>query len=306
MDIYLPIAETSVNPFVFLGLSAAIGVLSGLLGVGGGFLMTPALIFAGIPPSVAVASEANHVIGTSVSAGIVHARHRHIDFVMVMVILVGGILGSWSGVQIFAQLRQAGIVDTVIYLLNAFFLIGIGTLMMLESVRRLFKKTASPKRLYRSRILIALRHSLPMKMRFRRSHLYISPLLPLLIGFVVGMLSAMTGVGGGFILVPALIYLLGMPTSLVIGTSLLYIAAVSASVTIFHATINHTVDAVLALILLSGGVIGAQFGSRAITYLRGSQLRAMMAVLALLAGGRLIFHMASLPSSPYLLTWYPL
>lgn len=303
MAIYLPIAETAVDPLFFLSIATIIGVFSGLLGVGGGFLMTPVLIFAGIPPSVAVASEANHVVGTSVSAGITHARHGHIDFALMGVILAGGILGSWSGVHIFAQLRQIGVIDTVIYCLNAFLLITIGSLMMVESLRRWMGWGRSARRLHRMPALIALRHALPFRIRFRKSCLYISPLLPLVIGFIVGMLSAMTGIGGGFILVPALIYLLGMPTSLVVGTSLLYIAAVSASVTVFHSAVNHTVDAVLAFLLLAGGVIGAQFGSWAFVHLRGSQLRALMAILALVAGFRLIFHMTLEPSTAYFLEW---
>jgi uncharacterized membrane protein YfcA len=295
MQIYLPIAEVSVNVFLFLGLGGAVGFLSGLFGVGGGFLMTPFLIFSGIPPAVAVASEANHVVGASVSGVLAHWRRRNVDFKMGLVLLVGGLLGSTFGVWLFSLLRGVGQIDLVILLAYVGFLGVIGILMLVESVRAMLRQKRRPGarvKLHQHTWL----HGLPLKARFRRSKLYISALLPLGLGFLVGVLAAIMGVGGGFVMVPAMIYLLGMPTSMVAGTSLFQIIFVTANVTFLQAVQNQTVDVMLALILLIGGVIGAQLGTRANTRMRGEHLRGLLALLVLGVCGRLAFELVAVPA----------
>jgi len=256
MQIYLPIAEISVNVLILLGLGGGIGFLSGLFGVGGGFLMTPLLIFIGIPPAVAVGTEANQIVASSVSGVLAHWRRGNVDLKMGIILTVGGFVGSSLGVWLFAFLREIGQVDLVIRLSYVFFLGVIGALMLVESLRSLRRRrstTASLKKLHKHNWL----HGLPLKMRFQQSKLYISALLPLAVGFVVGVLAAIMGVGGGFIMVPAMIYLLGMPTVVVVGTSLFQIIFVTANVTFLQAYANQTVDVILALLLLSGAVIGA-------------------------------------------------
>ena len=266
MQIYLPIAEISVNVFILLGLGSGIGVLSGLFGVGGGFLMTPLLIFIGIPPAV---------------AGVLsHWRRGNVDVKMGMLLLVGGIIGSTVGVWLFKLLRQLGQVDLFVSLAYVIFLGAIGSLMFIESSRAILRSKrpgGRRKKLHQHTFL----HGLPFKMRFRKSKLYISALLPILVGLFVGILSAMMGVGGGFVMVPAMIYLLGMPTAVVVGTSLFQIIFVTANATILQASINHTVDIVLALLLLVGGVIGAQFGARLGSKLPGEKLRVLLAMMVL-------------------------
>ena len=266
MQIYLPIAEMSVNVFLIFGMGGGVGFLSGLFGVGGGFLMTPLLIFIGIPPAVAVATEANQIVASSVSGVLAHWRRANVDVKMGLTLLAGGIVGSSFGVWLFTILRGLGQIDLVIKLCYVVFLSVIGVLMLSESIRTLLcvKRHIRRKRHHHYWI-----HGLPLKMRFRRSRLYISALLPIGIGFLVGVLSAIMGVGGGFIMVPAMIYLLGMPTVVVVGTSLFQIIFVTANVTILQAVSNQTVDVVLALILLTGGVIGAQIGARASGRLKG-------------------------------------
>jgi uncharacterized protein len=278
MQIYLPIAETSINIFVLLGMGGGVGFLSGLFGVGGGFLMTPLLIFVGIPPTVAVATEANQIVASSVSGVLAHWRRGNVDFKMGAMLLVGGVIGSTFGVWLFSILRSLGQIDLVIKLSYVVFLGIIGGLMFLESSRSILRsrRQAPPKRRTHNWM-----HGLPFKMRFRRSRLYISALLPIGIGFFVGVLSAIMGVGGGFVMVPAMIYLLGMPTSVVVGTSLFQIIFVTANATFLQATMNQTVDVVLALILLIGGVIGAQIGARASGKLKGEQLRILLALMVL-------------------------
>ena len=278
MQIYLPIAETSINIFVLLGMGGGVGFLSGLFGVGGGFLMTPLLIFVGIPPTVAVATEANQIVASSVSGVLAHWRRGNVDFKMGSMLLIGGVVGSTFGVWLFSILRSLGQIDLVIKLSYVVFLGIIGGLMFLESSRSILRsrRQAPPKRRTHNWL-----HGLPFKMRFRRSRLYISALLPLSIGVFVGILSAIMGVGGGFVMVPAMIYLLGMPTSVVVGTSLFQIIFVTANATFLQATMNQTVDIVLALILLIGGVIGAQIGARAGAKLNGEQLRILLAMMLL-------------------------
>jgi uncharacterized membrane protein YfcA len=278
VQIYLPIAEISVNIFLILGMGGAVGFLSGIFGVGGGFLMTPLLIFIGIPPAVAVATEANQIVASSVSGVLAHWKRGNVDFKMGFALLFGGIIGSSLGVGLFAFLRGLGQLDLVIKLSYVVFLGVIGILMLIESInaiRRKKKQIRSKKHVHN------WMHGLPFKMRFRRSRLYISALLPISIGLIVGLLAAIMGVGGGFVMVPAMIYLLGMPTAVVVGTSLFQIIFVTANITILQAVNTQTVDVVLALLLLAGGVIGAQIGARVGVRLQGEQLRGLLALMVL-------------------------
>ncbi|MDJ0607588.1 MAG: sulfite exporter TauE/SafE family protein [Kiloniellales bacterium] len=298
MQIYLPIAEMSVNAFLLLGLGGAIGFLSGLFGVGGGFLMTPILIFIGIPPAVAVGTEANQIVASSVSGVLAHWKRGNVDFKMGAMLLVGGLLGSTFGVWLFALLRTLGQIDLVIKLSYVTFLGIIGALMFVESLKALLRhraQAASRGKLHKHTWI----HGLPFKMRFRRSKLYISALLPVGVGFVVGVLAAIMGVGGGFIMVPAMIYLLGMPTSVVVGTSLFQIIFVTANVTFLQAYANQTVDVVLALLLLIGAVIGAQLGAKAGAKLRGEQLRILLAAMVLAVCAKLGYDLTITPSDLY-------
>tara|TARA_B110000263_G_scaffold185003_1_gene162547 strand:+ start:7821 stop:8747 length:927 start_codon:yes stop_codon:yes gene_type:complete len=294
MNIYLPIAEMSVDVFLILGLGGAIGFLSGLFGVGGGFLMTPLLIFIGIPPAVAVASEANQILAASVSGAWAHMRRGNVDIKMGLVLTAGGFVGSSLGVVIFTLLRQLGQVELLIALSYVILLGAIGSLMLFESSRTILRRqagTATRGKLHQHIWL----HGLPFKMRFRRSRLYISALLPIGIGFFVGILAAIMGVGGGFIMVPAMIYLLGMPTAMVVGTSLFQIIFVTANVTFLQATTNQTVDIVLALLLLTSAVVGAQFGTRVAVRLRGEQLRGLLALMVLFVCGKIAYDLISTP-----------
>ena len=298
MQIYLPIAEMSLDAFLLLGLGGLIGFLSGLFGVGGGFLMTPALIFIGVPPPVAVGTEANQIVASSVSGVLAHWQRRNVDFKMGAVLLVGGLVGSTFGVWLFAVLRSVGQIDLVIKLCYVTFLGIIGGLMFVESLRAMRRRrTAGSSRgkLHKHTWV----HGLPFKMRFRRSKLYISALLPVGVGVVVGVLAAIMGVGGGFIMVPAMIYLLGMPTSVVVGTSLFQIIFVTANVTFLQAYANQTVDVVLALLLLTGAVIGAQFGAKAGAKLHGEQLRILLAVMVLGVCAKLGYDLTVTPVDLY-------
>jgi len=296
MDIYLPIAEVSVNVILILGLGGGVGFLSGLFGVGGGFLMTPLLMFIGIPPAVAVATEANQIVASSVSGVLAHWRRGNVDFKMGVVLLVGGFAGSSVGVWLFTVLRELGQIDLVIKLSFVVFLGIIGGLMLIESVQAMMRRRKKAPTLKSKRSWL---DRLPLKMRFRRSRLYISVLLPILVGFVVGLLAAIMGVGGGFIMVPAMIYLLGMPTAVVVGTSLFQIIFVTANVTLLQSITNQTVDVVLALLLLFGGVIGAQFGARAGALLRGDQLRSLLALMVLIVCGKLAFDLVVTPDDVF-------
>jgi uncharacterized membrane protein YfcA len=280
MYIYLPIAEVSMHIGIIIGLGGGVGFLSGLFGVGGGFLMTPLLIFFGIPPAVAVSTEANQIVASSVSGVLAHMRRGNVDFKMGGILMVGGVIGSSLGVALFSFLQSIGQIDLVIQLSYVVFLGIIGSLMLTESVRTIIrsrKPGAVRGKLHQHNWL----HGLPLKMRFRRSKLYISAILPLLLGAFVGILAAIMGVGGGFIMVPAMIYLLGMPTSVVVGTSLFQIIFVTANVTLLQSIQTQTVDFLLAGLLLFGAVIGAQFGSRAGALLRGEQLRGLLALMVL-------------------------
>ncbi len=302
MQIYLPIAETSVNIFLLLGLGGLVGFLSGMFGVGGGFLMTPLLIFVGIPPTVAVASEANQILASSISGGMAHFQKRGVDMRMGCVLLAGGLLGSAVGVQLYAVMREIGQIDLMISLCYVVFLGVIGLLMMIESIRAIHARQIGrhiPARRPGQHNWI---HGLPFKMRFKVSHLYTSIIPPILIGFFVGILAAIMGVGGGFIMVPAMIYLLRMPTNVVIGTSLFQIIFVSAAVTIMHAVKNQTVDVVLATILIIGGVVGAQIGARLGQKLRGEQLRALLALIVLGVGLKMLSDLLFMPAEIYSLS----
>ena len=280
MYIYLPIAEVSMHIAVIIGLGGGVGFLSGMFGVGGGFLMTPLLIFLGVPPAIAVSTEANQIVASSVSGVIAHWRRGNVDFKMGGILLAGGVVGSSLGVLLFSILRDIGQIDLVIKLSYVVFLGLIGGMMLLESIRAILRtRQAGARRgkLHQHNWL----HGLPFKMRFRKSKLYISALLPFFLAAMVGVLSAIMGVGGGFILVPAMIYLLGMPTYVVIGTSLFQINFVTANITVLQAVQTQTVDFVLAGLLLFGAVIGAQIGARFGTRLKGEQLRGLLALMVL-------------------------
>jgi len=281
MEFYLPIAEMSINPMGFLVLGIIVGTLSGTFGVGGGFLMTPLLIFLGIPPAIAVASEANHIVGSSLAGTIGHLKRKAVDIRMGNVLLVGGILGSFFGIYIFNSLKQIGLVDLLITASYFLFLTGIGIFMLYESIDSLgYFGHKKRSRIYHHSWIMGL----PIKVRFRRSGLYISLIPPYIIGFVVGIFSSIMGVGGGFIIIPAMIYILRMPTNVVVGTSLYQIIFITSFVTILHASTNQSVDIVLALILLLGGAIGAQIGVRLSSKLNGAWLRIALSILVLGVG----------------------
>jgi uncharacterized membrane protein YfcA len=281
MHLYLPIAEVSINVLALVGLGAAIGFLSGLFGVGGGFLVTPLMIFLGVPPAVAAATGANTVIAPSVSGVLNGLRRGGVDLRMGLVLLAGGLAGSAASVLLFGLLRRIGQVDLVISLSYVAMLGTIGGLMLSESLqawrRRRGVAVAPRQRLHRHLWV----HGLPLKMRFPRSRLYISALLPLGLGVGVGVLSGIMGVGGGFIMVPAMIYLLGMPSGTVVGTSQFQIIFVAANVTLLQSLANQTVDAVLALTLILGSVVAAPYGARIGARLRGDQMRILLAMLVL-------------------------
>jgi uncharacterized membrane protein YfcA len=294
-QVYLPIAEISVNLLVMLGLGAAIGVLSGMFGVGGGFLLTPLLMFSGIPPAIAVATGANQIVATSVSGALAQWRRGNVDLRMGFVLIAGGAVGALIGVVLLKLLRSLGQAGLIISLTYVAFLGAIGTLMLWESIHAITRARAGKLAAARKSGQHNWVHGLPLKMRFPRSRLYISAILPLVIGVVVGLLASFLGVGGGFVMVPAMIYLLRMPTNIVIGTSLFQIIFVTAIVTLLHATLNNTVDVVLAGILVAGGVIGGQWGVRAGQKLKGEQLRALLAVMVLAVAVRLLFDLVLKP-----------
>ena len=286
----------SVNVFVILGMGGGVGFLSGLFGVGGGFLTTPLLIFIGIPSGIAVATEANQIAAASVSGVLAHWRRGNVDLKMGTALLVGGVAGSTLGVWLFTLLRGMGQLDLVIKLSYVLFLGIIGGLMLIESLRAILRSRqhAPPKRRQHTWV-----HGLPFKMRFRRSRMYISVLPPIAIGFFVGVLSAIMGVGGGFVMVPAMIYILGMPTAVVVGTSLFQIIFVTANVTILQAANNQTVDVVLALLLLLGAVVGAQLGARFGARLQGEQLRGLLALVVLGVCAKLTYDLTATPIDFY-------
>ncbi|MEP7129902.1 MAG: sulfite exporter TauE/SafE family protein [Sphingomicrobium sp.] len=286
MDIYLPIAGQSVNALFIIVLGFLVGVLSGMFGVGGGFLTTPLLIFYGIPPTVAVASATTQITGASVSGAMVHLRRGGVDMKMGGVMIAGGLLGSLVGAALFRILQASGQIDVVIGLLYVLILGGIGSLMLKDSLTALGylgAKEAAPAAPRHNRWVA----SLPLRWRFYRSGLYLSPVAPLALGFLAGVLTVFLGIGGGFILVPAMIYLLGMPARVVVGTSLVMILAVSAATTMVHSLTTRAVDIVLAGLLLVGGVVGAQYGAILTTRLKPDYLRLALALIILLVGLRM-------------------
>lgn len=301
MQVYLPIAEMSVNALLVLGMGGLVGFLSGMFGVGGGFLMTPLLIFIGVPPAVAVGTQANQLVAASVSGVLAHWRRGNVDVKLGVVMLIGGVIGTALGVWIFGVLQRLGQIDIAISLSYVFFLGTIGGMMMLESARAIIRRrapTAKRGKLHRHIWL----HGLPFKMRFHRSKLYISALLPAGIGVVGGILVAIMGIGGGFLLVPAMIYLLNMPAGLVAGTSLFQIIFTTAAATLLQAATNHTVDAMLALLLLVGGVIGAQFGTRIGSRIPGEQARLMLATIVVAVALKLAWDLFAPPLDVHSLT----
>ena len=297
MSIYLPIAEMNINILLIIFIGMVVGGLSGLFGVGGGFLMTPLLIFLGIPPAVAVGTEAPHVLASSVSGVVAHWRRKNVDFKMGFFLLIGGVIGSTVGVNLFKLLRGFGQIDIVIQMLFLIFLGFIGFSMAFESARTTISK-------YRTTSFIRTKlhqhswiHGLPFKLRFHRSKLYISAIPPIIIGFFVGLLSAMMGVGGGFIMIPAMVYILGMSTNVVVGTSLFQIIFVTANSTFFQSYLNQTVDIVLAALMIIGGVIGAQIGASIGTKLKAEYLRGILAIIVLIVCAKIFADLTLTPSN---------
>ncbi|EEW26750.1 sulfite exporter TauE/SafE family protein [Rhodobacter ferrooxidans] len=301
MQIFLPIAEVSVNAYLLLGIGGVVGFLSGMFGVGGGFLITPLLFFIGIPPAVAVATGANQVVASSVSGVLAQLRRKAVDFRMGVVLLAGGMLGSAFGIWVFALLTKAGQIDVFVQLSYVLFLGIVGALMLKESLGTLLRTRGGRAPVARAHTHTWV-HGLPLKVKFRTSGLFISVLPPLAVGAVVGFLSAIMGVGGGFIMVPAMIYLLGMPTKVVIGTSLFQIIFVTAFTTLMQAVTNHTVDIVLAALLIFGGVIGAQLGARVGVRLKAEQLRVLLALLVLAVCIRVALDLLLMPAELFSIT----
>ena len=298
MDLYLPIAGLSVNALIIIALGGVVGLLTGMVGVGGGFLTTPILIFYGIPPSVAVASATTQITGTSISGVLAHRRRKGVDYRMGAVIIAGGVAGALAGGFLFSLLQALGQIDTVVLLLYVIMLGSIGVLMAKEAATALGilkpRENARPPR--RHNPLVA---ALPFRWRFYRSGLYISPLAPFLLGFFTGILTAMLGVGGGFVMVPAMIYLLGMSAQVVVGTSLLQIVFVTGITTLVHATTTRSVDIVLAVLLLIGSVVGAQSGARFAQRMKPELLRMMLAIIVLGVALRMLLQLAWRPEEIY-------
>ncbi len=301
MEIYLPIAEMSVNIIGILALGVVTGILSGMFGVGGGFLTTPFLMFIGIPPAVAVASSANQIVASSLSGFLAHWRRNNIDFKMGILLLEGGLIGSSAGVWLFTILKRLGQIDLVISVLYVVMLGSIGVMMAMESYRNL-KKAQEHYTISTAVSRFEFLSRWPMMRDFPRSKLRLSALLPLGIGVLSGMLVSMLGVGGGFFMIPAMIYILGMPTSVVIGTSLFQIIFITANVTFLQAVTTQTVDIMLAVLLLSGSVVGAQMGTKIGANIPAAKLRGMLALLVLAIALKLAFGLFSKPDDIYTIT----
>ncbi len=301
MHFYLPIAEISVNALTLLAIGGGVGVLSGLFGVGGGFLITPLLFFIGVPPQVAVASGITQVVASSVSGVLAHLKRKTVDLRMGSVLLVGGLFGSAVGGVLFRWLARTGQVDLAVQLAYIIVLGIIGMLMLQEGLRAWWRSTRPnpPRRKAHSHYWI---HALPLKIKFRTSGLYISVVPPLLIGAGVGLLAALMGVGGGFLLIPAMIYLIGMPTKVVIGTSLFQIIFVAAFTTVMHAVTSQSVDIVLALFLIIGGALGAQLGAALGGRLRAEALRVLLALLVLGVAGKIVLDLVLPPDELFSLS----
>ncbi|OWO96742.1 permease [Rhizobium esperanzae] len=299
MTIYLPIAELSVNIFIILGMGAAVGFLSGMFGVGGGFLITPLLIFYNIPPVVAVATGANQVVASSISGAITHFRRGTLDVKLGTVLLFGGLSGATVGIWIFSLLRAIGQLDLIISLMYVVFLGTVGGLMLLESINAMRRAARNEPPVPRKPGHQHWVHKLPLKVRFKKSKIFLSVIPIIALGFAIGILTSIMGVGGGFIMVPAMIYLLRIPTNVVVGTSLYQIIFVTAYTTIVQAATNFSVDIVLAFILMVAGVVGAQYGVRVGQKLRGEQLRALLGLLVLAVGLRLAIALVVTPADVY-------
>jgi uncharacterized membrane protein YfcA len=299
VQIYLPIADLPVNMFLILAMGLAVGFISGMFGIGGGFLMTPLLIFIGIPPAVAVASVASHIAASSCSGAIAYWRRNAIDPALALMLLAGGVLGTAVGVWLFTMLRAVDQLDLIIGLSYVTLLGIVGGLMVWESVRVIMRTRAGKPVVLRRPGSHAWFHGLPFKLRFKRSKIYVSAIPIWVIGFVIGFVGAVMGIGGGFLLVPMLIYLLRVPTATVIGTSMVLTLVTMASATVMHAVTNHLVDAVLALILMAGGVVGAQFGTRAGHKMTGERLRLLLGLLVLMVGLRFAYQLVVQPEDIY-------
>ncbi len=299
MQIYLPIADIPVNVFLVLTMGLSVGFISGMFGVGGGFLMTPLLIFIGVQPAVAVASVTTHVAASSFSGALAYWRRRVIDVALALTLLVGGALGTAGGIAFFAWLRSVDQLDLMISLSSLILLTVVGLLMRGESARAIIRsRLGKPVEMRRPGSHVWF-HGLPLKVRFRRSKIYVSAFPVLAIGFIIGFLGAIMGIGGSFLLVPMLIYLLRVPTATVIGTSMVLTFLTMISATVLHAAFDHLVDAVLALILIIGGVIGAQFGAQAGQRIRGERLRFLLGLLVLAVGLRFALQLVLHPDDLY-------
>jgi uncharacterized membrane protein YfcA len=299
VEIYLPIADLPVNVFLVLAMGLAVGFISGMFGIGGGFLMTPLLIFIGVSPAVAVATVSSHIAASSFSGAITYWRRRALDLSLALMLLVGGIVGTVVGVWLFTLLRTLGQLDITIGLSYVTLLGSVGTMMVVEGVGAILRaRQGKPGELRRPGSHTWI-HGLPFKVRFKQSRIYVSVIPVCAIGFLMGFVGAIMGIGGGFLLVPMLIYFLRVPTNVVIGTSMVLTLITMASATVLHAATNHLVDAVLALILMVGGVIGAQFGARAGQKMRSERLRLMLGVLVLAVGLRFAFDLIVSPEDLY-------
>lgn len=281
MDIYLPIAGISMNILVLMGLGGVVGFLSGLFGVGGGFIMTPLLMMAGIPPAVAAASDCNQIVAGAASGAYAHWRLGNVDFKMGLILLLGGVAGGTAGVEVVKVLRELGNIEFVMKVIYVLMLTTIGGSMFLESLRTLRRRGSTPPAKPAGERTPSIWARLPLQMTFAQSGIRTSALFPFSIAFFVGVLAALLGVGGGFIMVPAMIYIIGMPTIVAVGTDLFQIVLTTANVTLQQAIRNQTVDLVLAMLLLVGSTIGAQFGARVGRRLRGEQIRILLATIVL-------------------------
>jgi uncharacterized membrane protein YfcA len=299
VQIYLPIAELPVNVLLILFMGLAVGFISGMFGIGGGFLMTPLLIFVGIAPAVAVASVASHVAASSFSGAISYWRRRALDPALALVLLSGGLTGTTAGVWLFTLLRAIGQLDLTIAMSYLILLGAVGTMMIVESVSAILRaRGGRPAEIRRPGSHLWI-HGLPLKLRFKTSKIYVSVIPIITIGFLIGFIGAVMGIGGGFLLVPALIYLIRVPTGVVIGTSMVLTLVTMAYATVVHAATNHLVDALLALILMIGGVIGAQFGARTGQKFSGEQLRLLLGILVLMVGLRFAYDLVVQPPDLY-------
>jgi uncharacterized protein len=297
--IYLPIADLAINIFLLFAMGLAVGFISGMFGVGGGFLMTPFLIFLGISPGVAVATVASHITASSFSGALSHWRRRAVDVAMSFILLSGGLVGTASGVWLFTKLRAIGQLDLLIGLSYLIMLTAVGGLMLAESVRAIVRARRQQFSSLRRSGAHTWVHGLPLKIRFRHSKIYVSVIPVWGIGYVIGLVGAVMGIGGGFLLVPMLIYFFRMPTATVIGTAAVLTTATMAVASVMHALTNHLVDAVLALVLMVGGVIGAQFGARAAQKMPAERLRLLLALLILAVGIRFGYELISRPAHLY-------